>query len=169
MPLICPNYGGYLHFTSLLREVSGLLYSTSTGRRYPRFMKSSPPPICWYKLRRETEIFSTALNSGLTPNWLNYAPYLPYSSPDLGQQTNRSVLIPYLWPDWSVCTNCTNPLNVKKTEETRTATEQEQTVFAEWPNKYDRHERGAKVAYLKHCRKSLFISARELHMVGGHP
>ena len=30
MPLICPKYGGYLPFTSLLREVSGLLYSTST-------------------------------------------------------------------------------------------------------------------------------------------
>ena len=31
MPLICPNYGGYLPFTSLLQEISGLLYSTSTG------------------------------------------------------------------------------------------------------------------------------------------
>ena len=31
MPLICPNYGGYLPFTSLLQEVSGLLYSTSTN------------------------------------------------------------------------------------------------------------------------------------------
>ena len=32
MPLICPNYGGYLPFTSLLQEVSGLLYSTSTAK-----------------------------------------------------------------------------------------------------------------------------------------
>ena len=30
MSLICPNEGGYLPFTSVLREVSGLLYSTST-------------------------------------------------------------------------------------------------------------------------------------------